>query len=402
MLAMVAIAVLCVLGLTVRYPRPAVVLWILAMETSPDQWLDPLIGGHELIIAVMKGFGVGLVVVLALREGARWDAWNPGFAFGAMFLVGLVHGLYPGLTLVESVRSLLGSAGPFLFGFVVWRAWMVGAVERACEWGALWTLGFGTMLAVLGLDHMYAIQQGAMRLGGTGEAPFLAGFALVGVYAGLRRWIRQGGAAPALLVAVNVVIILLTGARMPMLLAAMVVLGVLLMQRRVVALAGAGALAALVVMFWSALGFFRVIGLAQQGEATALSNRDLVWPYFQGAIAASPIFGWGVGAGKVVIPLNASLTQLIGTNAAHDEYLRLGSEGGAFGLALVVGLMLAWVRRGTARMAPAEASFMWLVFAAFALHSATDNTMIATTSSVFFIWVSAVFANPGAEAKAAA
>jgi hypothetical protein len=45
---------------------------------------------------------------------------------------------------------------------------------------------------------------------------------------------------------------------------------------------------------------------------------------------------------------------------------------------------------------------MWLVFAAFALHSATDNTMIATTSSVFFIWVSAVFANPGAEAKAAA
>ncbi len=35
---------------------------------------------------------------------------------------------------------------------------------------------------------------------------------------------------------------------------------------------------------------------------------------------------------------------------------------------------------------------MRLVFFAFALHSLTDNTLIATTSSVFFLWVSAVFA----------
>jgi len=42
------------------------------------------------------------------------------------------------------------------------------------------------------------------------------------------------------------------------------------------------------------------------------------------------------------------------------------------------------------------------VFAAFALHSATDNTMIATTSSVFFLWVASVFAKSGAGAKAAA
>jgi hypothetical protein len=34
---------------------------------------------------------------------------------------------------------------------------------------------------------------------------------------------------------------------------------------------------------------------------------------------------------------------------------------------------------------------MRLVFIAFAVHSATDNTLIATTSSVLFIWASAVF-----------
>jgi O-antigen ligase len=201
---------------------------------------------------------------------------------------------------------------------------------------------------------------------------------------------------------VNFVVIVLTGARMPLALAALVIVAVLAMQRRLAALAGAGALAALTVMFLNALSFLRVIGLADHGEATALSNRDLVWPAFEGAIASSPIFGWGVGAGKVVIPITAALAQLIGTNAAHDEYLRLGAEGGLRGLALLLGLMLAWVRRGTSHLPGPERRVMWLVFAAFALHSATDNTMIATTSSVFFLWVAAVFANQGAAAKAAA
>jgi hypothetical protein len=43
---------------------------------------------------------------------------------------------------------------------------------------------------------------------------------------------------------------------------------------------------------------------------------------------------------------------------------------------------------------------MRAVFIAFAVHSATDNTLIATTSSVFFIWVSAVFARAGEPVKA--
>jgi len=58
--------------------------------------------------------------------------------------------------------------------------------------------------------------------------------------------------------------------RLPLALALLVVLGLLLMQRRVVALAGAGALAALTLIFLNALSFVRVIGLAQQGDATAL------------------------------------------------------------------------------------------------------------------------------------
>jgi hypothetical protein len=50
------------------------------------------------------------------------------------------------------------------------------------------------------------------------------------------------------------------------------------------------------------------------------------------------------------------------------------------------------VAHGSAALAPAPRRLMRLIFLSFALHSVTDNTLIATTSSVFFIWVSAVFA----------
>jgi O-antigen ligase len=266
------------------------------------------------------------------------------------------------------------------------------AVIRAAIWGPLFTVGFGGVLALTGLDHMYVLEQGALRLGASGEPPFLAGFALIGVYAGLMELLRHGRSRDITLLLVNLVIILLTGARTPLALALLVTLAVLVAQRRLFALAAAGAVMCVTLMFLNAFSFIRVVGLAQLGEASNLSNRELVWPYFQSAFIASPFFGWGVGAGKVVIPITSQLSSLIGTNAAHDEYLRIGSEGGFFGLALLITLIFLWVKHGTACMEQREAWLMRLIFIAFMIHSATDNTLIATTSSVFFIWASCIFA----------
>jgi hypothetical protein len=240
---------------------------------------------------------------------------------------------------------------------------------------------------------MYAVQQGAVRFGGSGEAPFLAGFALIGVYATLMELVRAPRGKDAVLLIVNLTIILLTGARAPLALALLVTLLTLAAQRRIFALAGFGALLAACVMFMGALTFIRVVDLTQLGEAADLSNRGLVWPYFFNACRNSPFFGWGVGAGKVIIPVTSQLTALIGTNAAHDEFLRIGSEGGAFGVTLLILLMLAWLIRGARYLPSPEAWLMRLIFLAFAIHSATDNTLIASTSSVFFLWVSAVFAS---------
>jgi O-antigen ligase len=401
-LALVGLGLVCALVLAARFPAAATVLWILVLETSPDAWLDKITGGYETIIGAMKAAGLVLAVVMGLRFGARSDRYNPSFAFAAMFGTGLVHGLYPGLSLADSVRSLLGSAVPFSFSFIKVPAHWVRAVVGAAIFGPLVTVGFGLVLAAAGISSMYDFEQGAMRLGASGEPPFLGGFALIAIYAGLMEFCSVGVRTRlSLMLPVNFVILLLTGARAPLAIAVVLTIAVLVAQRRIVALAVVGALGSIVVLFAGQLNFIRVIDLVQLGEAGSLSNRDLVWPHFTAAIAASPWVGWGVGAGKVVVPLNSSLLQIIGTNAAHDEYLRVGAEGGFLGLALLIVLMALWVVRGSRKLERGQRWLMRAIFVAFAVHSATDNTLIATTSSVFFVWVSAIFATAGEARKAA-
>ncbi len=390
-LVIAALAAVCALGAAVRFPVAATVLWILAIELTPDLWFS---GAHETLIAVEKGAGGVLVVLLGLRLGWRRDRYNPGFAFAAMFFTGLLHGLYPGLTQLSSLRSLIGSAGPFAFGFVKMTPAFRRAAVRTVTFGPLANLAAGAVLNLLQLHAIATMEGGAFRLAGAGLPAFLGGFALIAIYAGLLELLSLRAPNPfpeAMLLTVNFAILLLTGARTPLALASMLILGVLIAQRRLMAVAAAGAMMALAIPFLGRFSFLRVADLLQAGQAGNLSNRDLIWPYFEAAIAASPWFGWGVGAGKVVVPPGHGIAQLIGTNAAHNEYLRIGCEGGLVGSCLVILGMGLWVYRGTKHLPYAQAWLMRVVFIAFAVHSATDNTLIATTSSLMFIWTSAVF-----------
>ncbi len=172
------------------------------------------------------------------------------------------------------MRSLLGSATPFLFGFLRLPSSFVRTVKFCAIAGPAFTVGFGVLLALAGLDHMYAIEQGAMRLGASGEPPFLAGFALIGVYAALLECLDARGGAYLGFAALNLAIILCTGARGPLLLGLALTVSVLARQRRLMLLAALGALLSLAVMFGPALTTFRVIDLMQLGEAESLSHRD--------------------------------------------------------------------------------------------------------------------------------
>jgi len=387
---MVVFLLISAIGVALAFPHQAMRLWILALATSPDAWANGLVGGPELITAAMKGYGLVLVLGLGLRHGWRFDRYNPSFAFTFMFLASMVHGLYPGLTLTDSLRSLTGSASPFFFSFVCLPKTLITSINRTLVWAPLCAIAFGALLTLSGLGAAYNIEQGAVRLGTSGEAPYLAGFALIAIYAGWLEFLASPSRRSCIMITINLTIILLTGARAPLLLAGLITILVLIAQRRVLALAGLGALAALGVMCSQALTFLRVFNLIHLGEASDLSNRTLVWPYFLSAWAASPLFGQGVGAGKVIMPLSTPLAGLIGTNAAHDEFLRIGAEGGIVGLLLLIILIILWLQQGTAALPRPQKYFIRLVFLAFALHSATDNTMIATTSSVFFLWASTV------------
>jgi O-antigen ligase len=401
-------ALACFLGLAVRFPIGATVAWMLAVEAMPEFWAT-FYAPHETIIAGLKTIGLMLAIILAIRHGPRLDAWNPGFGFAWIFVAGLAHGLYPGLSVTESFRSLFGSAAPFLFGFVRLPANWCRAVIRATMLAPLWSVAVGFALQLAGLHPAYDASFGVFRLTGPGEAPDLAGFALVGVYAGLVETCGTAGRFTLALVCANLLILLLTGARAPLTLALLLAIAAFFMpgahiasRLKISILATAGAIASLAVMFLGSLGFLRVIDLAQAGQAENLSNRGLTWPFFLAAIHNSPWFGWGAGAGKVVIPITAKLSGLIGTNAAHNEYLRLGAEGGLTGLALLGVLIGLWAWRGSAGLAPAERWMVRLSFLALAVHSWTDNTLIATTACIFFIWASAVFRSAEDGSKAAA
>ena len=375
---------------------------MLALATGPDYWLDGVTGDPETTAGLLKGLGLAVLAGAALRSGVRADPWNPAFAFLAMFCTGLIHGLHPGLSFGSSARSLLGSAAPFLFGFLRQDEKFRRAAINAVMWAPLFAVGLDAVLALAGLDQFYTLEQGALRLGGNGQPPFLGGFALIGLYAAVLELAERPRKSVAGLAVANFIIILLTGARSPLALGCLVVFALLLMRRRIMLLAAAGALAALALLGSGLLGFLRAVDLTKLGEAANLSHRLLVWPYFIEAIQQSPWVGWGVGAGKVIIPVSSQLNQLLGTNAAHDEYLRIGAEGGALGLLLLAGLMVLWVVRGARPLPRAQAWLARLIFIAFAIQSITDNTLIATTGSAFFLWASAIFADAKNRSKRAA
>jgi O-antigen ligase len=399
----------CLAGLAAKYPAWAIAAWVLALEAMPEFWVPGGAGLHEAIIGAEKAAGIVLALLLALRNGAKTDRWNPVFAYAWMFIVGLAHGLFPGLDLTQSFRSLIGSVAPFMFGFARMPENFRRIIIRTTSLAPFFAVAMGAALQLAGLHNLYDDADGSFRLTGPGEAPFLAGFALVAVYAGLFELMARPTAREFLVLAGNFIILILTGARAPLALGCAVAAVAFILPNekfsaggKLSVFASVGAVASLAFIFLGNLTFLRVVGLAQAGQAADLSNRELVWPFFQQAIHESPWVGWGVGAGKTVIPLTSKLTGLIGTNAAHNEYLRIGTEGGYIGVFLLAALMGLWAWRGSAPLPAPQRWLMRMVFIAFAIHSWTDNTLIATTSSVLFLWVSTVFATAAERSKAPA
>lgn len=401
-------AAVVLLGFT--FPVPACMAWLLAVGLTPDMWLGELLGDGmaAALVAALKFVGLFLVVLSLLRYGAVWDGFNPGLAFAAMFAVGLVHGLHPGLDPAESFRTLLGSVAPFAFCFVrLPRGWSRGVILVVlCIPLASVLLGAG--LAIAGLRPLL-VEGAGLRLQGAGHPAFLGGFALAASCAAVTELLRTGAWRHVGWLVLNLAILLLSGARAPLAIGVAVVGLALLLApspclpwpRRVGLLLGGAAAGAGLLTASGPLGDIRVFNLLAT-DAENLSGRDEIWPLFQSAWDASPWWGWGVGAGKVLVDVDSPLARMLGTTAAHNEYLRIGVDGGYVGLGLLATFFVLWSVSHLRVLRGSDRWVLLLALVGFAVHSSTDNTLIATTSSVLFAWMAAVFARTARNAESRA
>ena len=406
-LLLAATAAVGTVFLAFRHTVAFCVGWLLIAGSTLEMALGDWLGGsaYQTIIALVKAAELGLGLICLLRFGAVLDPLNPALAYGIIFAGGLVHGLYPGLTLNDSLRSLIGSAAPFIFCFSrVPLDWARGMIRMTC-WIPALTVAAGVMLALVGFRPLF-VDAGGLRLAALGHPAFLGGFCLSAIYAGLFELLRAGRRRDLLLLGVNFALLLATGARAPAMYAALVTLAVTVSTRtpafsarlRLGLLLAFLALLPLVLLAASALPEVRLFNLLT-GEAGNLSGRDILWPLFERVADLSPWFGWGLGAGNVVIPPGSEVADLIGTRAAHNEYLRMRVEGGGIGLGLLIVLFLAWGLRGSAALPRDEKILMRLIFVAFACHAYTDNILISTSACVFFTLITAVFARARMEAR---
>jgi len=385
--------------LALRLPVPASALWLILTGMTLEMALHDLIGPAMLqtTIAAVKTVGIGLALICALRHGARMEVLNPVWAYAVMLIAGWAHGLYPGLTAADSLRSCLGSVAPFAFCFCRLPSGWPDAIVRATKWVPVLAVLACLPLAMAGLRPLF-VDSGGARLAGLGHPAFLAGVCLPAIYACLIEVYRLGRGGDIALLAVNMLILLLTGARAPLAYAVLVAALTLLSvpsgrfsaeQRRLLLLL-AGLAAPLLALFAANLTAVRLFNLLET-EAADLSGRTLLWPAFQAAAAQSPWVGWGIGAGNWVIPPDGAVARLLHTWAAHNEYLRISVEGGQIGLGLLISLFALWVMRATAPLAVADRRIMRLAFIAFALNAATDNVLISTPACVLITFATAVF-----------
>ncbi len=398
-----------VVFLAFRHTTTVCVIWLLVTATSIEMALSDLVGlsAFQPTIAALKASQIALAAICAVRWGPRLDPFNPAWGFGLMTVSGLVGGLHPALAQADSLRSLLGSIAPYAFCFARPSLAWANAILSAVRWAPIVAVAAGIVAHLAGVRPLF-VDSGGARLSGLGHPAFLAGVCLAGIYAGLIEVYRSARPADLATLAANLVILLLTGARAPLAYGAGVILLSLMFVRssalpgrvRLLMVLAVGAILPILLALASEFAFIRVFNVLSENP-THLSGRDYLWPIFEQAAAGAPWFGWGVGAGNVIVQPDSEIAQMLRTWAAHNEYLRIQVEGGYVGRAVLVGLFALWAWRRTIPLRQSDRVIMRLVFLAFAAHAVTDNVLISTPSCVLFTFAAAVFARGEREAQAA-
>ncbi len=379
-------------------PRLAVFAVMGVVGLSPDGWLAD-IGVTADLVVPQKLMMVGLAGLLVARFGLRADLTNPILPFGALFAVTSARPYGFGLTFGETARSFIGTVAPWTLGFARMPLYIAAAFLTMIELLPLIQIVVGGLLEAAGIRTLLDV---GGRLRALKNPPTLAHFSLWAIVVGTAQLLRTGRMRHMVLLGLNGVILLATGARAPTAYAALFCgLCLLFMttprfggwRRMLVILTSAVVLVAGLTAMMT-MGPIRALGVA--GEVGA-SGRDLIWPLFVDAIRQEPFFGHGIGAARFVLNEEDPLAELIGTTAAHNEYLRIATDVGLVGLAVFVASMVAWCLTLSRPLVRRERFMLRFAFLIFALLSITDNTIISLTSLVFVSFAVAFSARGAAE-----
>ncbi len=345
--------------------------------------------------AVVKVIPFAIAAMLCLRYGFAPAINWPFLAFtiiAAVSLVILPMGRVS--TFGEMVRSFIGSTAPFVLAFAAAPRPVWSALCKAVVGVPLLSAGVGLVTGVVGFYPPFDLN---WRFQGLHSPPFLAGFCVTAVFAAtleyLRgfktRWLVLGGASLAVLLA--------TQARAPLIATGLFLLLVFTFSNRrifplkhKVDLAMGGLLPGAILLgplvIYAAERFLGAEGYEQ------FSGRDIIWPYFLDAIESRPLFGYGLGAGKLIVDPEDPQIRLIRSNAAHNEYLRLAVDAGIIGCALIFVSIIIWIWGGTRRVRATDRLVLRCALLAALLHSGFDNTLIASTAVIQFTWFAAALA----------
>lgn len=350
-----------------------------------------------------KLFWLGGITLLMLNLGWTFKLGNINNVEKAVFLI---------TSLILLAKSPLNKTSVIGYGFIAFSILFFGALTEFSEYSwsrlglaftalfsllnffivrpsdedrllILRTLAFiapllvlyGIGLAIAGIKPLYMKDHtGAMRMGGATYPAFLAAAAYCSAIAAASLFMCTRKPFYIALVFACLFISILSGSRMPSLCAALSSFAILF-----VALKSWSARAGFVMAGLLIMGIF-LITLGDQillrFMSHSSSGRDLLWGALQEWIHYYPWFGVGFGHHHLLIP--AYVTQITGTIAPHNEYIRLSAELGYPGATLfILGIVFLYFFSATTRHS-ADFFMAFVVTATHLLYAYSDNVFFLT------------------------
>jgi len=250
----------------------------------------------------------------------------------------------------------------------------------------------GIIYQAMGLGEVFYTEwaSGVPRLSGSLQPAFLASLCISAVYASLKLAIEQDERYWFWLV-INVLILLLTAARMALLVSFLLASSVFFLNTSISRkfkfnMVLIGTFAALSVMPFMIQNFLTRI------ENSGDNGRDVLWEYLSFLQGYYPNFGIGLGHQYLSIP--EEVIMQTATVSAHNEFKRLALEIGDIPTGLVIFVFTAaglWLARHKNTNAPVE------VVMAFALFLV--NSMVANSFSSAYVFTMLFVAKVGAQCQ---